>query len=197
MGGGKAAVLVRVAGRRCLEREGHEDVGAGVGAGWEGVGWDVAEADGLVEMDGGGEFGAAAEEEGGCADEAGLGDGVVEQLPAETLAAMMRRDCHLGELVDAVADGNEGDAASGFGAGEEQEDMAALAKDGGLGIVEGLAVAGLEGEVAGDPLFVQGAEGGGVVAGAEGADGDGLGLGVGLGLGDEMGVGGRFAGESS
>jgi len=65
--------------------------------------------------------------------------------------------------------------------------VAALAEDDVFGVAEGLDVFGLEGEVAGDPFLVEGAEGGDVLGGLQGVD---LDLHRGLAGGVRLGVGG-------
>jgi hypothetical protein len=170
----------------------HEDVSARVVVWGKLFRWHVAEADGLVEMHGGGEFGAGAEEQGDGAESAGVRDGVLKQAAADALSTKLRRDGHLRNLKHARAGGNEGDTADRFPARVGQEDVAALAKDGAFGVSEGLDVLGFESELAHDPFFVQGAKGGGVVAGAEEADVEGWGSGDGLLVSSVVGVHGKI-----
>ena len=150
----------------------HKDVGAGVEDLGEACGVYVAEAYGFVEVDGVFELCAAAEEEGFRSEEAGLGDGVFDKEAADALAAQVWGDGHLGEFVDVVSGGNEGNAAYGATVGFDEVDTSSAGEDVGFRVSEDLAVMGLEGEEAGDPLFVEEAKWGRVFAGVEFAEGD-------------------------
>jgi hypothetical protein len=86
----------------------------------------VAEADGLVEVNGVREAGVAAEEERRGSEEAGLCDGVEEEAPAKATTAELRRDGHLRELIDSLAEGNESGAADRKTICEDHENRSTL-----------------------------------------------------------------------
>lgn len=152
-----------------------EDVGAGVEGFGEALGGDGAEAEGLVEVDGGGEGAVGFDVEAGGVELPGLGDGVGEELAAEALALGGGGDGHLGDLVLAGGDEDEGAAADRGFVLEGEVDVAALVEVFFFGVGQGCGVGGLDAEVLGDPGFVEGLEGGlvGGDGGIEVADGDG------------------------
>lgn len=155
--------------RGALEIHLHKDVGAGVEGGRATVRGDVAEADGFIQVDGGGKPGAAAEGEAEGAEGAGEGDGGEQDLATDAVAAEVFGDGHLGEFELAGELRDEGAAADGAGAGEGHEDVAAGVEDAGLRVAEVEVVAVFHAEVVGDPLLVEGEEGGGI-GWLEGAD---------------------------
>jgi hypothetical protein len=84
----------------------------------------------------------------------GLHKGVLKQAAADCSTAQMRRNRHLGKLIDAISHGDQRNASDGFGSGVGHEDMAAFQENRVYRVVEGLAIFGLKSEIPCDPLFI-------------------------------------------
>jgi hypothetical protein len=153
-----------------LQRHFHKYVRARVGHRWQRFGGHMAEADRFVEVNGVWKFCAAAQEQGSCTDQLSLGDGMLEQPAAEAMAAQMRRYGHLGKFTDTITQGHKRHTADGFGVGVNHEYVTALEKDRIYRIAERFYVLRFEGEMAGDPFFIESAEDGGIVARKEWAN---------------------------
>lgn len=113
----------------------------------------------LVEVHRVGEFGVAAQEQGGRAEPASALDRRLDELAAEALATHRRDHRHLRQLEDVVRVADQGDTADDLPAVAEDQHVAARGDDGGERVAERLAVGLFDGEEMGDPFFVQRPEG--------------------------------------
>ena len=85
---------------------------------------------------------------------------MLQQPAADPKSALLWRYRHLRQLVNTIAHRYQSHAANSLMAEIGHEHIAALLEDLVLGVAQGFAIRLLQGEVTGDPLFIQRPEGG-------------------------------------
>lgn len=147
----------------------HEDIGAVIGRRRDLSGVEVSEAERLVEPDGGREGVVGFEVEPAGVQAARFVDGGLQDAAANSLPLVLGRNGHLSDFELAGADAEERAAADGLAVDDREKNLTAGGEDGFLRVGEGGLVLVFNAEVGGDPLLVEGSEGG-LVAGLEEAD---------------------------
>jgi hypothetical protein len=156
---------------RLAEEQLHANVGAGIGRGWKCVFGDDAKAKASVEAEGGQKLGVGFQIKAAGAEVARQIDGCLQEQAADALSLGGFGDGHFGDFEGMGREADEGAAADEFIGALGKENMAPGLEDVFLRVSEGGAVLGFKGEEAGDPSFVELAEGE-FVTGLEGADED-------------------------
>ena len=111
------------------QRHLHEDIGTAIGHGRKTLRLNVAKGNRFVQVNSVLKARIAAKKQRLGVEASGLRNGVLKQTAADTSAAQMRRNRHLGKLVDSIAHGDQRDASYGFSRGVGHEDMTALQKE--------------------------------------------------------------------